>query len=321
MTLFEQLKNIPKVDLHINLTGSISTDLAFSVSNESSIQEIEDKMIQKNAKDYLDSLKVPIEILRNKKNVELAINDLIDRLEKNNVIYGELFLDLPLYNKRIDEEKILKIILDVINKRNFNMQIVLCLSSDNTKEKNLKTISLLEKYYLKGVNGVYFYKEKMTNLSDYCYLFDRLLKDNIPYILNIDSKVTNQDKEIYYNASRLIYSLDHIDEVMLNYFKEHNVMLEFPVTSLIENNIIANLKECFIYDLIKDNYLVSLVSRDMTTLNTDILNEYCMLFNSCPITLHEFIKMNVNNLMHINVFDKVKSKLIDDFKEKSNLVL
>ena len=97
MTLFEQLKNMPKIDLHINLTSSISTDLAFSVTNESSIQELEDKMIQKNVKDYLDSLQVPIEILRTKKNVELAINDLIDRLEKNNVIYGELFLDLKKF--------------------------------------------------------------------------------------------------------------------------------------------------------------------------------------------------------------------------------
>ena len=53
MTLFEQLKNIPKIDLHINITGSISTDLAFSVTNESSIQDLEDKMIQKNVKDLL----------------------------------------------------------------------------------------------------------------------------------------------------------------------------------------------------------------------------------------------------------------------------
>ena len=321
MPLFEQLKNIPKIDLHINLTGSISTDLAFSVTNESSIQEIEDKMIQRNVKDYLDSLKVPIEILRTKKNIELAVNNLIDKLEKNNVIYGELFLDLPLYNKRIDEEKLLKIVLDVIHERNINLQVVLCLSSNNTKEENLKTIALLEKYYLKGVNGVYFQKDKMTNLSDYYYLFDRLAKNSIPYILNIDSKVTNQDKEIYYNAGRVIYSLMEIDESILTTFKEHDVMLEFPLTSLVESNIITNLKDYFIYDLLKDNYLVTITSRDMTTLNTDILNEYCLLFNNCPITLHELIKMNIGCLMKINVNDEVKNQLIDDFKEKSNLVL
>lgn len=319
MTLFEQLKNIPKVDLHINLTSSISTDLAFSVTNESSIQELEDKMIQKNVKDYLDSLQVPIEILRTKKNVELAINDLIDRLEKNNVIYGELFLDLPLYNKKIDEEKVLNIILEVIKKREFNLQVVLCLSSNNTKEENTSTLNLLDKYYGKGVNGVYFQKGRMANLSDYYYIFDRL-KNNIPYILNLTSKITNQDRDIYCNAKRVIYSLPFIDEELMNLFKKNNVMLEIPISSLIENHVIGDLKEYFIYDLIKDNYLVNITSSDMTTLNTDILNEYCLLFNNCPITLHDLIKTNVNNLMNINLDNDIKNKLIDDFKEKSNLI-
>ena len=321
MSLFLQLKNIPKIDLHINLTSSISTDLAFSVTNETSIQEIEDKMFQKNIKDYYDSLQVPIEILRTKKNIELSVNDLIDRLEKNNVIYGELFLDLPLYNKRLDEEKVLKIILDIIKERNFNLQVVLCLSSNNTKEENINTLNLLDKYYGNGVNAVYFRESRMTNLGDYYYIFDRLIKNNIPYILNVTSKVTNQDREIYSKAKRVIYSLSYLDQEMLFMFKQNNVMLEFPISSLIENNVVNDLKEYFIYDLIKDNYLVTITSRDNTTLNTDIINEYCLLFNNCPITLHELVKININCLMNVNLDNEVKNQLIEEYKEKSNLVL
>lgn len=320
MTLFEQLKAIPKTDVHINLTGSISTDLAFSITNESSIQELEDKMIQKNVKDYLDSLSVPIEILRTKKNIELAINDLIDRLEKNNVIYGELFFDLPLYNKRLNIERVLNIILDVIKQRNFNLQIVLCLSSNNTKEENIEILNLLEKYYGKGVNGVYFQKTRMTNLSDYYYIFDRL-KNNFPYIINITSKITNQERDIYCNAARVIYSLPYIDNELLGIFKENEVMLEIPISNLIELHVINDLKEYFVYDLIKDNHLITFTSCDMTTLNTDILNEYCLLFNSCPITIHDLIKTTINNLMTINIDNEEKNKLINDYKEKSNEVL
>lgn len=320
MALFEQLKNIPKVDLHINLVSSISTDLAFSITNED-IQELEDKMIQKNIKDYVDSLNVPISILKNKKNLELAINDLIDRLENNNVIYSELFLDLPLYNKKINEEKIIELILSIIRKRNYNMNIVLCLSSDKTKEENLDTLSLLEKYYNKGVNGVYFQKDKMTNLNDYYYIFDRLIKQSIPYILTLDSKVTNQDREIYLNAKRIIYSLSEIDEPLINSFKEKDIMLEFSLTGLLESNIIKELKNYFLYDLIKNNYLITLTSRDMTTLNTDILNDYCLLFNNCPITLHELYKVLLNNLINVNINNDDKNLIIEELKEKANLVL
>ena len=109
MTLFEQIKQVPKVDMHINLTSSISTDLAFDLT-EGSILDIEEDMREKNILEYVDALKLPVKILKKSQNVILAVEDLIDRLEKNNVIYSELFLDLPLYNERISEEKILEVI-------------------------------------------------------------------------------------------------------------------------------------------------------------------------------------------------------------------
>ena len=105
MTLFEQIKTIPKVDMHINLTSSISTDLAFDLSDDVNMAEILDIMQEKNPFEYVNALKLPIKILKSEKNIILAMNDLIDKLINKNVIYGELFLDLPLYNHRIDVEK------------------------------------------------------------------------------------------------------------------------------------------------------------------------------------------------------------------------
>ncbi len=98
MNLFEQLKLLPKVDMHINLVSSISTSLASYLRNEKDILDMEEMMLEKNYKDYENSLKVPIEILSNPKNIALAVDDLIDNLEKNNCLYSELFLDLFIYN-------------------------------------------------------------------------------------------------------------------------------------------------------------------------------------------------------------------------------
>ena len=122
MTLFEQIKMIPKVDMHINLTSSISTDLAFDLSDEENMVEIIDKMQEKNPMEYVNALKLPVKILKTNKNIILAVNDLIDKLISNNVIYGELFLDLPLYNHRIHISRLLEIVLSVIEERNINLQ-------------------------------------------------------------------------------------------------------------------------------------------------------------------------------------------------------
>ena len=320
MTLFEQLKMIPKVDMHINLTSSISTDLAFDLSSESNIIDVLDEMQEKNILEYEQALKLPIEILNSKRNIILAIDNLIDRLISNNVIYGELFLDLPLYNRHIDEEKLLTIVLEAINRRNYNLQVVLVISSEREKEENLHTLEIYDKHYGHGVNGIYFKKNKMKNLVDYMYLFDRLIRNNQPYILDMNSKITNSDYDIYMHAKRIIYSLSNYEDNIINEFKVNDIMLEFGITRLRESNLV-DLKDFFIYDFIKNNVLLTITSCDMTTLNTDILNEWCVMFNNYPLVLRDMIKMILNNLVHANIDSNIKDRLIEEVKEKSNLVL
>ena len=318
--MFEQLKLLPKVDLHINLTGSISTNLVFDLTNETSIIDLEEKMFQHNPKEYRESLKVPIRVLKTKKNIVLAINDLIDRLEKNNVIYSELFLDLPLY-KNVDLDKLINYVLDVIKERNVNMNLVLCLSDIFSKEENLEIINIFEKYYNQGVNGLFFDKSNMTNISDYSYIFDRLKENNYPYILNLNSRITNQDYDIYTKAKRVIYSLPNKDDLILDELKNNDVLLEFPLSSLWEANIISGIADACLYDLYLDNFNVCLTSRDMTSLNTDILNEYCLLFNNFDIKLLDLIKINIKDLEISNIDPVIKEKLIEKLRTESNELL
>lgn len=320
MTLFEQLKNFPKVDMHINLTSSISTDLAFDLTDEENMVEVLDQMREKNVLEYENALKIPIKILKNSKNLVLSINNLIDKLKKNNVIYGELFFDLPLYNDYINEEKCLNVIIDEIKKENYPLQVVLVISSERERSANLKTLELFEKYYGKGVNSIYFQKSKMANMSDYMYIFDRLIKNNYPFIVNHNSKIINQDYEIYRHAKRIIYSLSSYDEKLIKECREKNIMLEFSITRLKESNLIE-LANWFIFDLIKENYLLTITSCDMTTLNTDVLNEWCLLFNNYSLNMHDMAKVMNNSLNHLDLNPDEKQKLIDDFMEQVNTVL
>ena len=321
MTLFEQIKALPKVDMHINLTSSISTDLAFDLSDDVNMAEIIDKMQEKNSLEYINALKLPVKILKTGKNIILAVNDLIDKLISNNVIYGELFLDLPLYNHRCDIEKLLDLVLSVIKEREIELQVVLVISSNSEKEDNLKILDLFEKYYGNGVNGIYFSKDKMDSLTNYKYLFDRLIKNNYPYILNMNSKVTNVDKDVYLHAKRVIYGLDSRDDGIISELMANDVMLEFAITRFYENNLFSDFKEYFIYDLIKDNIKLTIASVDMTTLNTDIINEWCVLFNNYPLVLHDMLKIINYNLGKINIDEEIKNKLINELKDKSNIIL
>ena len=115
--------------------------------------------------------------------------------------------------------------------------------------------------------------------------------------------------------------MDTRDDLIINELIAKDIMLEFAITRFYENNIFSDYKDYFIYDLIRDNVKLTIVSQDMTTLNTDIINEWCILFNNYPLILHDLIKIIGHNISKANISEEEKNKIINEFKDKSNLVL
>ena len=320
MTLFEQLKLFPKVDLHIDFLGSITKDTISKLTTDNMTKfELDDILDIDSLKDYDKSRDMAIELLNNLDNIKLATSNLLEKLKNDNIIYAEVFLNLDLFNKNLKKKEIIETILKEIKKYDIKINIVLEIDTKYIMTENL---DLLYEYYNKCINGVYIKKSKQENFDSYKALFDKLLKDKIDYIILLDSKLTNQNKEIYYNAKRIIYNLmeiptDNFKEVI----KDNEIILEFPITYQNYFNLYDELTNHFVYDLYKENLKVTFTTIDMTALDTDLLNEYCKLFNVFPFNLHDLVNINLSILNKINTSDEVKNKLITDFKEKANELL
>lgn len=323
MALFEQLKLFPKIDLHIDFLGSVTKDsINLLTNNRLTEQEIEEAVVVSSLKDYFSCKKLTSSILNSLDNISDATSGLIEKLKKDNIIYSEIFLDLTLFKKELNKEDILLTILKEFKKQEFNANLVLIINSNISKEDIYEIMNLVYKYYHKGLTGVSFIKGKQESLDTYQAFFSKLIKDKIDYIVVLDSKITNQNKEIYYHAKRIIYNvLEYPDDVFLNIIKENNILLEFPITYQSYFNIYDSLNHHIIYDLYKNNINILITTIDITTLDTDLLNEYCKLFNVFPFNLHDLINILTNNINNLNINDDLKNKLINDFKEKANELL
>lgn len=322
MTLFESLKMFPKIDIHIDYFGSILKTTIEKLSNDFLSEEIEDTIDFNSLKDYSDYKSIVSKVLVNLKNIEIATTDLIEKLKKDNVMYGEIFINLDLFSKKLKKKDIILTILKSIKNSNLNLNLVLEIESRITKEEMFDDLNILYEFYNKGINGVYFKKNKQETFDMYQALFDKFIKDEINYIVLLDSKLTNQNKEIYYNAKRIIYNL--FEEPIDNFFniiKNNEIVLEFPITYQGTYHIYDELKNHFVYNLFKENVIVSFTTIDMTILDTDLLNEYCILFNVFPFNLHDLVNINLNILNKLNVSLEIKNNLISDFKEKANEIL
>ena len=322
MTLFESLKMFPKIDIHIDYFGSILKTTIEKLSNDLLSEEIEDTIDFNSLKDYSDYKSIVSKVLVNLKNIEIATTDLIEKLKKDNVMYGEIFINLDLFSKKLKKKDIILSILKVIKNSNLNLNLVLEIESRITKEEMFDDLNILYEFYNKGINGVYFKKNKQETFDMYQALFDKFIKDEIDYIVLLDSKLTNQNKEIYYNAKRIIYNLfEEPTDNFFNIIKNNEIVLEFPITYQGTYHIYDELKNHFVYNLFKENVIVSFTTIDMTILDTDLLNEYCILFNVFPFNLHDLVNINLNILNKLNVSLEIKNNLISDFKEKANEIL
>lgn len=322
MTLFESLKMFPKIDIHIDYFGSILKTTIEKLSNDFLSEEIEDTIDFNSLKDYSDYKSIVSKVLVNLKNIEIATTDLIEKLKKDNVMYGEIFINLDLFSKKLKKKDIILSILKVIKNSNLNLNLVLEIESRITKEEMFDDLNILYEFYNKGINGVYFKKNKQETFDMYQALFDKFIKDEIDYIVLLDSKLTNQNKEIYYNAKRIIYNLfEEPTDNFFNIIKNNEIVLEFPITYQGTYHIYDELKNHFVYNLFKENVIVSFTTIDMTILDTDLLNEYCILFNVFPFNLHDLVNINLSILNKLNVSLEIKNNLISDFKEKANEIL
>ncbi|MBQ8472211.1 MAG: hypothetical protein IJ501_01765 [Bacilli bacterium] len=317
MTLFESLKLFPKVDLHIDYFGSIPKSCIYELTNE--VEKVDDILEFESLKDYDNQKKLVSHLLNSLDNICFATKELITKLKSDNLIYGEIFINLDLFHRNLNKRDIIKTILNVIKKSDLELNIVLMIESNVSKESLYNDLDILYEYYKKGINGVYFIKNKQENLDSYKALFDKFIKDDIDYIVLLDSKLTNQNKEIYYNAKRIIYNLFEIpSDNFLNIIREEEIILEFPVTHQNYFNLYDDLSNHFVYDLFKENIKLCFTTIDMTILDTDMLNEYCKLFNVFPFNLHDLVTLNLNILNRLNIKDDKKNNLIDEFKEKAN---
>lgn len=320
MTLFEGLKLFPKVDLHIDYFGSITKDTTYKIMSHNTSQDAIDSMLEFDSlKDYDNFKKFISTSLDSLENISIATKDLILKLENDNLIYGEIFVNLDLFSNKLNKKEIIQTILKVIESSNLTLNLVLEIDSNISKEEMYNDLNILYGYYKKGITGVYFKKGKTENLDSYQSLFDKFIKDKIQYIVLLDSKLTNQNKEIYYNASRIIYNILEIpSDNFLNVIRENEIILEFPITYQNYFHLYDDLANHFVFDIYKENIKVTFSTIDMTILDTDLLNEYCKLFNVFPFNLHDLVTITLNILNKLNIKDDIKNSLIDDFKEKAN---
>lgn len=325
------IKNMPKVELHLHLDGSLDVDYIKRKYNLTD-KEIKDKMIAdekcQDLNDYLTKFDFPIEIMQTKEELESAVYNLLIKLKNQNVIYAEIRFAPQFHTKKgLSQEEVVKTVINAKEKVNINCNFILCIMRGKDNENaNYETVEVARKYLNKGVCALDLAgAEAIFKTDKYEKIFKYVKDNNIPFTIHAGEAdgVDSIKSAIKFGAKRIGHGVRAIeDNELIEQIKKENIVLEVCPTSNIQTCICNNYASHPISRLYFSGVKTTINTDNMTVSNTTLEKEYIMLLENTKLTIKDIINMNINaiNAAFISVNEKKELiQKVDEYKMEGEI--
>lgn len=321
--MIDEIKNIPKVELHLHLDGSLSVGLASRLSNLS-FKEVFDNMIAPSKccdlSEYLTKFDFPISLMQTKENLELIAKDLVNRLVSQNVIYAEIRFAPMFHTQRgLSYDEIINAVLKGINSNSkIKTNLILCLMRGKSTFDNMKTLDAAYKYLNKGVCAIDLAGDEGNYpLEDYYKYFELAKKRNIPFTIHAgEVKEEEIRKAINLNPKRIGHGITVInDNDLCNLIKAKDILLEVCPTSNIQTDVVEKYNEHPIKKLYENDILININTDNSSISNVTLTEEYIKLYETFAFTIDDYLQMNINAINHAFLSEEEKNDLLNKLKK------
>lgn len=314
--MIEEIKKMPKVELHLHLDGSVRIETASNLLGLSK-QELFDKMVASDKcidlNEYLTKFKLPIDLLQTKDNLCLVARELGQLLEEQNVIYAEVRF-APFFHTKsgLTLDEVVMAVLDGF--AGYNVNLILCMMRGSSFEDNEKIIDLASRYLKNGVVGLDLAgAEGVYHTCDYADLFRIAKEKGIPFTIHAgeadgrDSVLSALD----FGAKRLGHGIRCLEDMnLVKRIVNERVLLEICPTSNVQTNVVSEYRNHPIYKLYKKGVLVCVNTDNVTVSNVTLTDEYIKLYKNFGFNIDDFKKMNLAAIEGSFSDDKEKLKEI-----------
>lgn len=329
------LKQIPKVELHCHIDGSLRVDTVYELmkkdnilKNDANIDDLKKQLMVNNdckdLREYLNKFEIPINLMKNTKNIERIVYELLEDSSKENVLYSELRF-CPLLHKTKDNSlhEIIESAIEGINraKKDFNIESNLIMSNMRhlSFDENIKLIDAAKDYLSSNVVAI----DLAGSESDFApnlhqKLFDYGLKKG--FKITVHAGETGIAKNItdsidLLHAKRIGHGIDSIkDKEIINKLIRENIMLEVCPKSNIDTMAVKDYKDHPIKKLYDLGVKINISTDNRTVSNVTLTDEYYNLFNKLNFTKEDFYKIYQDsiNLSFMNEDKKAEFLNIKD---------
>lgn len=303
------IKNLPKIELHCHLDGSIRANTVLDIAKKENIdlptlsleELIKELQVEEGCtslNEYLKRFDIPNKVMQSKESLERVAFELMEDASIENVKYIEIRFAPQLHRQKgLDYNEIIGSVISGIKKAEEKYEIkgnliISCMRSFSTEE-GLAVVEAGKEFLNKGVVAIDLAGPEEEGFSTKFKPITDKAKE-YGYKVTIHAGEAASAKNVIdainiLGAERIGHGVRIKDmKEAYNLVKESGVYLEMCPTSNIQTKAISEFKEYPFIDFYKDGINVVLNTDNRTVSNIDLTNEINLIMDNFGLNIDEY---------------------------------
>ena len=317
----DQLKQMPKVELHCHLDGSLSPGLIRSLLGRSiSDSELMVAPECRSLAEYLEKFSLPLSCMQTVEGLRLAGYDFIRSCAEENVCYAEVRFAPQFSRERgLSEREVIQAVLDGLEqgKKEFGVEygVIVCAMRHLPEEENLAMLRTASEFLGKGVCAADLAgNEAAYPMSEFMRLFEQVAAMGMPFTLHAGEcgSAQNIRDAIAAGAKRIGHGIAmRGDAALQNLCREREIGVELCPHSNLQTRAVASESEYPLIEFLQAGLPVTLNTDNRTVSGCTLTDEYAFVQKEWSVTDAQLWQMTENAVRVSFADQKTKAHLLE----------
>lgn len=315
----ETLKNLPKVELHCHLDGSLSRP--FIEKRLGRIVRPEELSVSEDCtslNEYLEKFDLPGKCIMDEAGLSGAAYDLLAQMKEENVCYAEVrFAPLLSETNAMDCRKVIEAVIHgmELGKKEFGIEygVIVCAMRHHSAEENMRMLKTAREYLGAGVCAADLAgAEALYPMSEFMEIFAETKKMGMPFTLHAGECGNPQNiiDSIHAGAGRIGHGIAMRGNQEIQRLAEKNgVGIEMCPISNLQTKSVNSTAEYPMREFLDAGLKVSVNTDNRTVSNTTLTKELEFIQKHYGIRDEEILQMMKNAIETAFTTDSVKEKI------------
>ncbi len=316
--------DLPKVELHLHLDCSLSFQLVKKLRPGTTFEAYQESFIAPpkclDLADYIKRAISAIELMQTKENLSLAVLDLFNQLQLDNIIYAEIrFAPLEHLMLGLKPEEVVttvnKAVEQGIASTGIHAGIILCTLRHYSSAKSMQTVALVKEF--EGTRVVGFdiaSDESGFPIDNHVEAFQYASQHGLNCTAHAGEAcgaASVWETLEHLGPSRIGHGIRSVeDKDLLEFLKKKNIHLEVCPTSNVQTNVFREIKDHNINTLYDSGVSLSINTDCRTISDVTLISEYQKLHDVFGWVKEQFLRCNREAIAHGFCSEAVKTELL-----------